>query len=99
MQEYKRLPCNVASFILAKVKKKTIINRTKEHIAGVKHCRLRKFAVFDHVLNLSNHHIKFDIPEIPTKEHRYIPRTICEALKIIKHSNFNTKDDCILPPA
>lgn len=79
--------------------KRSIITRVKEHIADVKHRRVTKSAVCEHSEEGPNHYIRFDKPQILSKEHRFLPRMIREAIEIKKHPNFNREDGWIIPSA
>ncbi|CAK1594250.1 unnamed protein product [Parnassius mnemosyne] len=79
--------------------KRSIKTRVKEHIADVKHRRIGKSAVYEHVQDRPRHYIRFDRPQILAKEHRFLPRMIREAIEIKKHPNFNREDGWVLPSA
>ncbi|XP_026317432.1 uncharacterized protein LOC113228374, partial [Hyposmocoma kahamanoa] len=72
--------------------KRSICTRVKEHIADVKHRRVNKSAVCEHVMDKPTHSMKFDKPQVLAKEVRYLPRMLREAIEIKKHPNFNRED-------
>ncbi|CAG9570547.1 unnamed protein product [Danaus chrysippus] len=55
--------------------KRSIGTRVKEHISDVRNRRASKSAVCEHALDKPGHYIRFDKPQILTREDRYIPRT------------------------
>ena len=72
--------------------KRSIDGRVKENVSDIKNGHVLKSAVCEHTADNHSHYIKFDKAKFLAKEHRYIPRMICEVIEIQKHSNSNRED-------
>ena len=74
--------------------------RLMEHQRATKNRQFRLSAIADHIWTGPTHNINFDEAKLISKERRYFPRLIREAIEISKtKDNFNREDGYPLPHA
>lgn len=89
------VPCSCGHFYIGQTKR-SIGVRLKEHIKAVQNESPNKSAICEHLMDNSDHWIRFDQAKVLSNERFMIPRLVREAIEIKRHPNFNRDNSFML---